>query len=218
MNNRIFNRALAFPFFIYFAWILIWLIERSLAPYWLGLQTSVGQALYFLGAKLLIWVLPAVFLIKMSGHKFNEVMGLDRWPGILIWGGGAGAVLMVANLLVKTLITHQAILTTTLSWPLFNGVIVAPITEEIAFRGAILPGLQQKLSFFWANTICALLFMAAHLPGWYFQGRLFPMVVNPLNGVLTVFLLGWLFGYVRYRSCSVSAGILTHIFGNYFSW
>jgi len=102
-----------------------------------------------------------------------------------------------------------------LSWPLFGGVVVSPVVEEIAFRGVILPGLLQKLNFFRANTLTALMFLLVHLPGWFFQDRLLSMLENPVGGAFSIVLLGWLFGAVAYESKSVSAGILAHIINNF---
>jgi membrane protease YdiL (CAAX protease family) len=43
---------------------------------------------------------------------------------------------------------------------------------------------------------------------------LLSMLKAPVGGAFSVFLLGWLFGYIAYKSKSVTAGILTHMLNN----
>lgn len=45
-----------------------------------------------------------------------------------------------------------------------SGVIVAPIVEEIAFRGVLLNAMMRRLSFWWAAVLSSLLFGALHAP------------------------------------------------------
>lgn len=214
--NSIFWQALIFPFGLYAAWIGAWLVETRLAAGGGWIASSAGQSLYWLATKLLLWVLPAAVLIRRSGRSLEEVMGLSRIRTILIWGGGAGLLLVLLKAAASALITHAPIWPPALGWAFFGAVIVSPVVEEITFRGAVLPGLQQRLSFSWANTLTAALFVGAHLPGWAFQGRLWPMLGDPAGGALSIFLVGWLFGLVAQRSNSVAAGAFTHVLNNLF--
>ena len=65
-------------------------------------------------------------------------------------------------------------------WPspgfaLVNVLVVAPLFEEVVFRGFFLRELQESHVAFWpANITAALMFLGLHLPGWYFVGRLRP--------------------------------------------
>jgi len=104
-----------------------------------------------------------------------------------------------------------------LSWSLVNSLIVAPILEEILFRGAVLFALKQQYSFIIANCITSLLFLGLHLPGWYFQGCLLQKLASPVSGALSIFLLGLVFGYVAYKSKTVTGSILAHMFNNFFN-
>jgi membrane protease YdiL (CAAX protease family) len=102
-------------------------------------------------------------------------------------------------------------------WAVATAVTVSPLAEEAVFRGAVLPGLVPRLGFFWANSLTALLFLGAHVPGWAVQGRLLPMLQTAHGGALSIFLMGWILGVVVYKSSSVSAGILAHLVNNLFS-
>jgi uncharacterized protein len=78
-------------------------------------------------------------------------------------------------------------------------VILAPIVEELIFRGVIFSGFQRIYPAFWAIFFSALLFALFHLNPWQ---------LGP------TFLLGLLLGYVRLRTGSLLAAILTHALHN----
>ena len=85
--------------------------------------------------------------------------------------------------------------TTALS--LFATVVIAPISEELLFRGLTLRFLQKAGAKFWiANTIQALLFGILHL--------------NLVQG-LYAFVLGLVLGYVAGKCKSVFLSVMVHL-------
>jgi membrane protease YdiL (CAAX protease family) len=166
--------------------------------------------------KLLLWVLPAWLLLRSSGCRLRDTLGLSRTRAILVWGGGIG-LLFAASALVTRAIGHQPLFAPHLGWPFLGGVIVAPIVEEFAFRGAVLQTLLARYRFLAANTLTAVFFLASHLPGWYFQGRLSAMLAHPIGGALSILFIGWVLGLVACRSKSVASSTLTHLLNNLFS-
>lgn len=78
-------------------------------------------------------------------------------------------------------------------------VILAPVVEELIFRGIILTGFRRNYPAFLAIFLSALLFALFHLNPWQ---------------LLPTFLLGLLLGYVRLRSGSLLAAIITHALHN----
>lgn len=133
--------------------------------------------------------------------------------------------LIVTALVALIFVTSALIADATIHDPLFpphsglsfvGGVIVAPVVEEITFRGAVLPSLL-RYRFATANTTTALLFLGIHLPGWCFQGRLYAMLSQPVGGAVSILLIGWVLGLVAYKSKSVAASTLTHVLNNLFS-
>lgn len=78
-------------------------------------------------------------------------------------------------------------------------VVLAPIVEELIFRGVIFSGFQRIYSAFWAIFFSALLFALFHLNPWQ---------LGP------TFLLGLLIGFVRLRTGSLLAAIFTHALHN----
>lgn len=83
--------------------------------------------------------------------------------------------------------------------PLFATVVVAPVTEEIMFRGLILRGLLSRYSVRWAVVISAALFAFAHMNPWQ---------------LISTFAIGVLFGWWFYRTRSVVPGLIGHALGN----
>ncbi len=78
-------------------------------------------------------------------------------------------------------------------------VILAPIVEELIFRGVIFSGFQRIYPAFLAIFFSALLFSLFHLNPWQ---------LGP------TFLLGLLLGFVRLRTGSLLAAIFTHALHN----
>jgi membrane protease YdiL (CAAX protease family) len=78
-------------------------------------------------------------------------------------------------------------------------VIVAPVTEELLFRGIILRGLLSRYRPAAAVTLTALLFAVLHMNPWQSLSALF---------------LGILFGWFYWRTGSVALCVLAHAIAN----
>lgn len=82
-------------------------------------------------------------------------------------------------------------------WPLFfTAAVVAPVSEEVFFRGFVFVGLRQRHGWTRAAAISAALFAAAHG-----EIAFFP----------PAFLLGFLFAYLYQRSGSLWPGLILHM-------
>ncbi len=210
------RRTLCFVAFLYIAWIAAWRLERALEPSVGLLATGGGRFAYWTFMKLLLWVLPAAVLLRASGHPLRDTVGLGRVRAILVWGGGIG-LLFASGALITKAIAHQPLFAPQFGWSFLGGVIVAPVVEELTFRGAVLRTLLARYRFAVANTLTAIFFLGIHLPGWYFQGRLSAMLTQPIGGALSVLFIGWVLGWVAYKSKSIAASTVTHILNNLFS-
>ncbi len=207
-------RTIAAVMAIYVAWIGAWLLKLSLDRHGSWSATPRGGFEYWTAMKVLLWVLPSVAIIHRSGRRVSDVLALDRLRGAMVWGIGAGFVAAAVSLATKA-IQHKPLLSPTLSWAFVTAVVVAPLFEEFMFRGAVLGVLAARYRFTAANVLTSALFLGMHLPGWYFQGRLFRLLLAPVGGALYVFLFGFVIGFVRRRSGSVVAAMLTHAFNNF---
>jgi membrane protease YdiL (CAAX protease family) len=80
-------------------------------------------------------------------------------------------------------------------------VVVAPVAEEVVFRGILLPGLARHMRTQSALIVSAALFGLFHVPS-HGIGAIMPG------------LLGLVFGWARLRTGSLAAPILLHAANN----
>lgn len=85
-------------------------------------------------------------------------------------------------------------------WLIFlAGIIVAPLVEEIFFRGFLFTGLRERYGWIAAALISAALFAAVHL--------------QPIT-MPSIFLLGLVFAYLYQRTESIWPAVIIHFFTN----
>jgi len=80
-------------------------------------------------------------------------------------------------------------------WFFVVGAVIAPIVEELFFRGFLFQGFRQKYGWLPALLLSSAIFGAAHL--------------DPVS-LIPTFLLGCVLAYVYHRSNSVWPGIVFH--------
>ena len=86
-------------------------------------------------------------------------------------------------------------------WFFFVGAVLAPIVEEMFFRGFLFQGFRQKYGWVSAALISSAIFAGAHLD---------------LVALIPTFILGCLLAYVYNRSNSVWPGVILHVLVNAF--
>jgi membrane protease YdiL (CAAX protease family) len=206
-------------------------VPWSIGDTWLGVAllvlVSVGMvAALFLGLKReylqnigvlfleLVYLLPVVLILAWRGihwkylgfGKFTvNVLGLGC--GLLI--GGYAIIIVHNSLLYLFKINTQGdqifeAINQLESpvWLFIVGGIIAPIVEEIFFRGFLFQGFRQKYGWMPAVFLSSAIFGAAHL--------------DPVS-LIPTFVLGCVLAYVYHRSNSVWPGILFHAAINSFS-
>lgn len=82
---------------------------------------------------------------------------------------------------------------------IFFGIVVAPIIEEIMFRGFLQPALKNSFGGRYAIVVTASLFAAVHMDMFAF---------------LQIFILGMLLGYLYEKTQTLIASIVVHILHN----
>ncbi len=82
---------------------------------------------------------------------------------------------------------------------MFFGIIIAPIIEEILFRGFLLPALKKSLGGRYAIIVSAALFAAVHIDVFAF---------------MQIFILGLLLGHLYEKTKTLAASIIVHITHN----
>ncbi len=84
-------------------------------------------------------------------------------------------------------------------WLLAGGVIVAPVAEEVFFRGFVFAGLRQRYDWKKAALISSALFAVIH--------------VTP-TAMIPIFILGIIFAYLYHHSNSIWPAVLMHVSTN----
>jgi len=79
-------------------------------------------------------------------------------------------------------------------------VVLGPLSEELAFRGFLMPLLVRSLGAAWGVLTTGLLFGLMHAAEYHWSWR----------HVLLIVVAGTVFGWVRYRSGSTTASIFMH--------
>jgi uncharacterized protein len=88
-----------------------------------------------------------------------------------------------------------------------NEFFFTALGEEVFFRGLLGGWLMQRLGFWVGNTLQTLIFLLPHALVLLVDASLWPLLAFPL-------LLGWLVGWLRYKSDSILPGMLIHALGN----
>jgi hypothetical protein len=161
----------------------------------------------------LAYILPVVLILAwrriswkhLGFGKFNwNTLGLGC--GLLI--GGYILILLHNGILLLLGVDTQgdAILKIFESldspvWFLLGAVIVAPLVEEIFFRGFLFQGFRQRYGWINAALLSSAIFAAAHLD---------------LVSLVPTFILGIVLAYTYHKSNSVLPGIILHFLVNAF--
>ena len=164
----------------------------------LGLAISLGELLLLVP----VWTLT----VRKYGVGW-DALGLRGFKGEML---GLGCGLMLLSLLFNLVyglflglfglrIQPDLVpLLAQLSSPwllLIGGAIVAPVVEEVFFRGFVFAGLRPRYGWQRAAVISSALFALIHLV---------PTAIIP------IFILGYIFAYLYQRSNSIWPAILMH--------
>jgi membrane protease YdiL (CAAX protease family) len=206
-----------YPFALFGAWVVAWIVNLWLRPR-LGWDTGT-DTIYWIVMKVLVWVLPTILAIRVIERRpVAEFMELRRLGRGLLWGLGIGAVLVAVNYFGKTLPSHAAPRMPGFDLTFLNAVAVAPLVEEITLRGFLLKRLELSGRTFWiANGLTTIVFVAMHVPGWYFKGRGTTSFVAFIAPMVPLAVLSLLFGWTKKRSGSLYGAIVLHAINNLYS-
>lgn len=120
---------------ILIVWTAAWLLKIQLDDVFPTIDTSAGSFIYWTLAKVLIWVLPAMWLIQRSGRASREVFNLPNYRKWLAWGIGIGLLIALTGF-IPSYLAARPLLPSEFSFALLNILIIAPIFEEYLMRGA----------------------------------------------------------------------------------
>lgn len=150
-------------------------------------------------------VIITAFLLIGWAKLSRDYIRTKPW-GVVFWAGLAAIGAVVPSTRLQELLPElpnniAAPLTQMLRnpWGFFAIGLLAPVAEEMVFRGAILRWLLQKQRPWAAIAISAALFAAVHL--------------NPAQ-MPHAFLMGLLLGWMYWRTGSIVPGLALHFVNN----
>ena len=88
-----------------------------------------------------------------------------------------------------------------------NESFFTALGEEVFFRGLLGGWLMRRFGFLVGNTLQTFIFLLPHLLILLASVRLWPLLIFPV-------VLGWLNGWLRYKSDSILPGMIVHALGN----
>jgi membrane protease YdiL (CAAX protease family) len=191
---------------------------RPLPP----LEDAIGGVLAFGVTSVLeatFLVAPLVFALRtrQAGSSFIEALralGFRRpvWRVAALWVVIAGVLGYAASALYDIVKSPLGLQTNTDALAeqikieplttlgiLLAGALVAPVCEEVFFRGFLLPGIARSMPIWAAIVVSSLLFGVAHAD----LGSLIPLVA-----------IGLLLGVVRWKTRSLWPSIFLHTLNN----
>ena len=203
---------------------LIWIVRATIFynAVDLSIPSATGRLIFSNVIKFLLWVLPAGLYVFYSERK-NTLIDLKiaspiNWRGLGI--GFAASVLYFVVVFTVEKLNSGRTLTPLLyasasAWLVtFAQVFFSPISEEILFRGFVLPQLMDRMPFWKANIIQGILFTATHWPNWvWVNGFQTWIIVTSVSIFILALFLGWLLR----RTNSIWPPIVVHIINNFLS-
>ncbi|MFZ0545602.1 MAG: type II CAAX endopeptidase family protein, partial [Candidatus Promineifilaceae bacterium] len=197
-------------FAAWFVRVLIYLVFDRTLP------TETLRSLSSFTFRILFWVVP-VFLYLRYVDKTSSLQYLKLTTNLKTAVLASIGVILVGVVWQVVLLAVKAdqFSGEITFWGLFNGVIVPPINEEILMRGFILTKLREVTTFWKANIITSLVFVAIHWPGWnlLFDNKLDWM----LKTSVSIFILSLLLGYLVRKTDSLWPSIVLHAVNNLIS-
>ncbi|HEX5960290.1 MAG TPA: CPBP family intramembrane glutamic endopeptidase [Rhodanobacteraceae bacterium] len=146
------------------------------------------------------------FGFTQPADKLVYVAAVVLGVGVLLLGG------LLTHLLAGSHPIHQDVKVMAAHAPLGLRVLlallvvcVAPIVEELVFRGVLLSGLASRMQVGWAIVASAVIFGCAHLPDFQFAWYPVPALV----------LLGLVLAWLRVQTRSLWPSITLHATNNF---
>ena len=215
------TKTLVVSFFIFY---LIWIVRATIFynAVDLSIESETGRLIFSNIIKFLLWVIPAglyVFYREKQNLLINlKITSPINWRGLGI-GFAASVLYFVVVFTVDKLYSNRTLTpllhASASAWLVtLAQVFFSPISEEILFRGFVLPQLMDRMPFWKANMLQAILFAAMHWPNWIWVNgfQAWIMVTS-----VSIFILALFLGWLLRRTNSIWPPILVHIINNFLS-
>ena len=192
-------------------WTVAWIVhEAALVPRgWCVGSWSAG--LYWTAAKVAVWLGPAIWLLRRAGKNPLAATGLGTAQGL-----PRGLLVALAWLGIQALWSKvRGVLPPPESiggYGAANAYVIAPVFEEVVFRGFALRRLRARGVRFWPAALAtSVAFGLLHVPGWLFMKG---VSTGTLSLIAPVVFIGVVLAAVSWRLPSLWACIAVHFANN----
>ena len=178
----------------------------------LGQRGAIAQS-WILILVQLVYLLPVVIIFAWRGIPWRALgFGGFDWGTLAIGCGlliGSYGIILIHNLILMALgvntqgdeITQIFGLLENPVWFFIVGALLAPLVEEIFFRGFLFQGFRARYGWVKSMLLSSAIFGLAHL--------------DPAS-LIPTFILGNLLAYLYQRTNSIWPGVIVHILVNTF--
>lgn len=201
------TREVWFGLGLFLVWLLVSIVF-SIAREIYSWNFDIGL---FLAIWELVLIIPAWWLTIRKYQRSWDSLGLRKFD-LTTMAIGCGLMILTfafnffynLALLFNNIESHfdasNIFANVSSPWLVFlTGIVIAPLVEEIFFRGFIYTGLREKYGWIAAALISAGLFALAHIQ---------PLTMPP------IFLMGLVFAYLYQRTQSIWPAVIMHLATN----
>jgi len=191
--------------------LALWLVGYTVASYLIRAYSLDLDPGLYIGIAELILLVPVWWLaVRKYGVGWDALGFRSFYPSALavgcglmimslLFNGAYSAFLAIFDLRMQIDLVPVFAELSSPVWLLLAGIVVAPVIEELFFRGFVFAGLAQRYSWRKAALISSALFALVHLQPW---------------AIPPIFILGYIFAYLYHRCGSIWPAVLMHVSTN----
>ncbi|MDQ3820519.1 MAG: CPBP family intramembrane metalloprotease [Acidobacteriota bacterium] len=210
------KRAPLAPVLVFVAlFFLAWTLRATLLY---RIDTSIdSEALrhvYSNAIKFALWVVPVFIYLRRVGVReplcYLKLTTKPDRKGLPV--AAVAVVIYFAVVVLVALFAQGRRVSLAVSGVALASTAVSSFSEEILFRGFLLNQLRERLRFWTANVIAALLFATVHLPNWLWTRGFQAGLLFDLFGV---FALALFLGYLLRATNTLWSCVFAHVLNNF---
>ena len=191
--------------------LALWIVGYNAASYLMRAYALDLDPGLYIGIAELVLLVPLWWLAVRKYDVGWDALGFRRFDASalavgcglmimsLLFNGTYSAFLAIFDLRMQIDLVPVFAELSSPVWLLLAGIVVAPVIEELFFRGFVFAGLAQRYSWRKAALISSALFALVHLQPW---------------AIAPIFILGYIFAYLYQRCGSIWPAVLMHVCTN----
>jgi membrane protease YdiL (CAAX protease family) len=206
------------PALIYLSlFFLVWTIRATvLFRVDAAIASDVWRNVYSNVVKFVVWVVPVFFYLRrVEGREPFRYLKLTTKPERRSLPLAFVIIIAYFSLvLVTSLFVQGKHVSVNFNAVALASTVISSFSEEIMFRGFLLNELRERVRFWPANLLTALLFALIHVPNWLWTRGFQTTMLFDLAGV---FALACLLGYLLRKTNTLWVCVGVHVFNNFLS-